>query len=63
MNVNKLVWALTMLASILGGMIAFASMAGDYDSVMQQTYVLVLGIGVAVVPYCFARSMQERDNK
>ncbi len=55
---NKFLWILVIIGSILGGLIAFIGVAAA-ESAPQEAAAAAVGIGLAVIPYCLARAVSE----
>ena len=51
------VWALALIGSVLGGF-TLLSVAAQ-NGAPQQAAVAVIAVGLAVIPYCFARAIAE----
>jgi len=50
-------WIIALICSCVGAFIIFASFF--YKSVEQQTAIAIIGVAVAVIPYCIVRSLVE----
>jgi hypothetical protein len=59
---KKFLWVITMLGSALGGLIGLAGVI-TANGAPQQAAAAAIGVGCAVIPYCFARAAQEFINE
>jgi hypothetical protein len=53
----SVIWFLALLASVLGGGILLV--AAFMNSAPQTAATAAIGIGLAVIPYCFARAIEK----
>lgn len=55
---KKILWILTAIGSVLGGLLAFVGVAVAKGS-PQEAASAAIGIAFAVIPYCLARAASE----
>lgn len=55
----KITYFVAMLFTIGGFLGLVSSISGGGDNVMQQTGAIAFSIGLAVVPYTFARAVEK----
>lgn len=62
MNWRKFAWILTIVGSVLGALEVVVGLA-EASSAPQQAAIAAIGVSLAVVPYCFARAIDEISNE
>lgn len=55
--VRAICWVLTLLGSVLGGGFLLSSFSAQ--GAPQQAAAAAIGVGFAVLPYCFAGALSE----
>lgn len=58
---NKVLWIITAIGSVLGGLVA---VAGSFaaNGAPQEAAAAAMGVSLAVIPYCLARAYSELSN-
>ena len=56
----KFLWILTMIGSVLGCLIVIFGVSGAYGA-PQEAAAAAIGIAFAVIPYCLARAVSEKN--
>ena len=57
---TKFLWGLTLIGSILGGIVVLLGVLGA-NGAPQEAAAAAIGVSLAVVPYCLARAASELD--
>ena len=55
---KMLCWLFVMICSIVAGLVAIAGVSSAQGA-PQEAAVMAAAIGIAVIPYCFARALSE----
>jgi sugar phosphate permease len=55
---QKLLWILTIIGSLIGGLIVLVGVLGATGS-PQEAAAAAMGLAFAVIPYCIARAVSE----
>ncbi len=55
---KKLLWVLTIIGSVIGGLIVCAGVLGA-SGAPQEAAAAAMGVAFAVIPYCLARAVSE----
>lgn len=58
---RKVFWTIGAISAFLGGFLLLYAIAAD--SAPQQAGAAAIAIGLAVIPYCFNRALDEFDRK
>lgn len=57
---KKFLWVLTMIGSVLGGLVVLLGVVGA-NGAPQEAAAAAIGIALAAIPYCLARAVSEMD--
>ena len=57
---RKTFWTLSALSAVLGAIVMLVGVAGA-NGAPQEAAAAAIGIGLAVIPYCFNRALDEFD--
>lgn len=53
-------WIASLLSTACGGLIFLSALSpGEGKTIMQEIGTMILGLGIAIVPYCFAKGLSE----
>ena len=55
---KKFLWVLTMIGSVLGGLVVLFGVIGA-NGAPQEAAAAAVGISMAAIPYCLARAASE----
>ena len=55
---KKFLWVLTMIGSVLGGLVVLCGVIGA-NGAPQDAAAAAVGIAMAAIPYCLARAASE----